>query len=366
MFFQRICLILRFNNIRKYQLGEGKYSVAAFWKVFINEVLDREGDTIRLLDKAGCEVILWRPMGEYPGYSEAEMICLAEEVDALMGASRDPYTNKVIAQSKRLQVISKYGGGVEKIDLEAANECGVLVCNTPIKEDVEAVAEHTITLMFALVKRLKKMEAHLREGGWRDFSIESQDLWGKTVGIIGMGRIGKAVAERLQNWGVRLLFYDPFGEMSSLKMRGIEKTTLDALLQESDIVSLHVVANPETYHLLDGQKLRMIKRTSYIVNTSRGEVIDEMALVKALEGSWIAGAGIDVFEKEPISSNHPLLSFGQVILTPHVAGWTSRSNRKITEKAVENCLSVLRGEIPSSLVNREALPQWRQRFGKDV
>jgi len=340
--------------------------VAGFWKVFINEVLDREGDTIRLLERAGCKVILGRPMGEYPGYSEAEMIHLAEEVDALMGASRDPYAHTVMAKSKRLQVISKYGIGVEKIDLKAANEYGVLICNTPIEEDVEAVAEHTITLMLALVKRLKKVEAHLREGGWRDFSIEPQDLWGQTVGIIGMGRIGKAVAERLQNWGVKLLFYDPFVEMSSLKTKGIEKTTLDALLRQSDIVSLHVVAKPETYHLLDREKLRVMKLTAYIINTSRGEVIEENALVEALEGGWIAGAGIDVFEKEPVTPKNPLFSFEQVILTPHAAGWTPRSKRKISEKAVENCLSVLKGEIPSFLVNREALPQWRQRFAKGV
>jgi D-3-phosphoglycerate dehydrogenase len=334
------------------------------WKIFVNEVLDPEGETLSPLREEGCEVILGKPIGEFPGYSEEEMLHICKGVDGLMGASRDPYTGKVIASSRRLQVISKYGIGVEKIDLKAADQHGVLVCNTPIDEDVEAVAEHTIALILALVKRLKKVTAHLKAGGWRDFSIELGDLWGKAIGIIGLGRIGLAVAERLQNWGTRLLYYDPFVEKESLQNLKVEKTSLEVLLRDSDIVTLHLAAKPETYHFLNRERLRLMKATAYLINTSRGEVIDERALLEALRENWIGGAGLDVFEREPLPSAHPLLAFEQVILTPHVAGWTPRSKRRISEIAVENCLSVLRGKVPSFLVNPEALPRWKERVNR--
>ena len=336
------------------------------WRIFVNEVIDIDRTPLCLLEEAGCEVILGRPMGEFPRYSEEEMIHWAANVDAFMGASRDPYTQRVIAASKRLQLISKFGVGIEKIDLKTASEYGVLVCNSPIEENGEAVAEHTIALMLALTKKLKNMETHLRAGEWRDISVYPEDLCGKTIGIIGLGRIGRAVAQRLQHWGVKLLFYGPSVDITSLKTMEIEKTGLDTLLRESDIVSLHLVAKPETHHFLNKEKLRLMKPTAYLINTARGEVIDESALVEALRENWIAGAGLDVFEKEPMPSNHPLLSFEQVLLTPHTAGLTPRSRRKILEKAVENCLSVFRGEIPPFLVNPEALPRWRERFGKQV
>jgi len=334
-------------------------------RVFVNEIIDSEGFAHSQLQEAGCEVILGKPFGQFPGYTEEEMIRWGKEVDVFMGGMRDPYTRKVIEGSDRLQLIAKYGRGVEKIDLKAADETGVLVCNAPIEENTQAVAEHTIALMLALMKRLKKVESHLKGGGWRDFTVEGLDLSEKTIGFVGFGKIGQAVSEKLQSWGMTFLFYDPFVEEPSSKKIEAQKTSLDDLLRESDIVTIHAAATPENHHLLNKDRLQLMKNSAYLINTSRGELIDEWALVEALQENSIAGAGLDVFEMEPPAEDHPLMGLDeQVILTPHTAGWTPDSKRSIAEACVKNILAVLNNELPPFLVNHEALPIWRKRFDK--
>jgi D-3-phosphoglycerate dehydrogenase len=279
-----------------------------------------------------------------------------------MGASRDSYTRKFMESVKRLRVVSKYGIGVEKIDIKAATENGILVANTPVPENVHSVAEHAIALMLGLTKRLFYTVDYAKKGSWRDQNVETQELFGKTVGIIGLGRIGRALIEKLSGWRMNFLAYDPYRKAEEIKADGATPASLPDLLRESDFVSIHVVVTNETRKMIGEEELKLMKRSAFLINTARGEVIDEKALIKALEQGWIAGAGIDVTDPEPPAKDNPLFRMENVILTPHTAGWTGESLNRITQLATRNLLNALKGDLPESLVNPEAVPKWRERL----
>jgi len=189
---------------------------------------------------------------------------------------------------------------------------------------------------------------------------------GKTLGIIGLGRIGSQVARLMSSFGTRIVAYDPYVLEEKAVLLGVELVDLDTLLRKSDLVSIHAVLTPETRRMIDIDALRKMKRTAYIVNTARGPIIGEEALYKALSEGWIAGAALDVFDKEPIPSGSPLLRpevADKLILSPHVAGLNPEMERGLTLAQVECCLEALRGEPPKSTVNPEVIPKWRRRFG---
>ncbi|MGD0918250.1 MAG: hydroxyacid dehydrogenase [Thermodesulfobacteriota bacterium] len=334
------------------------------WKVFVSEPIDYRGLTHKVLENAGCEVIIGRPTWKYPSwkYSDDELIEACQDVDAVMGASRDSYTRKFMESVQRLRVIGKYGIGVEKIDIEAATDNGILVANTPVPENVHSVAEHAITLMLALCKKLRYATDYARQGYWRDQNVETRELFGKTIGIVGLGRIGRAQIARLSGWGVKFLAYDPYVREDDCRQAGASPVSLRELFEESDIVSVNVVITKETRKLIGKDFLKSMKKTAFIVNTSRGEVIDEKALTEALQKGWIAGAGLDVTDPEPPSSDNPLLNMENVIITPHIAGWTGESTNRITNTAANNVLSALKGEIPEFLVNTDAVSKWKERI----
>jgi len=336
------------------------------WKVFIAEPLTYEGTTHKEFEENNCDVIIGRPTWKYPDwkYSDEELIEACKDVDGVMGASRDSYTRRLMESAKRLRVISKYGIGVEKIDIKAATDNGILVANTPVVENVYAVAEHAIALMLGLSKRLSFSYNHAKNGKWRDQSVETRELFGKTIGIIGLGRIGIAIVERLTGWNTKLLGYDPYKTDDEFKRLGVLPVSLEELLKESDIVSISVVATSETKKAMGEGQLKLMKKNAYLINTSRGEVLDEKALVKALQEGWIAGAGLDVTDPEPPLKDNPLFNMENVIITPHIAGWTRGTLASITKRATENLIKALKGELPESFVNPEAVPKWRERIIK--
>lgn len=336
------------------------------FRVYINEVLDFTGESHRLLADAGVEVIYGRSMWQDPDrpMTEQELIESCREVDAVMGASRDRYTRRFMESCPRLRIISKYGIGTEKIDTEAATELGILVGHTPVPQNYESVAEHAISLMLALLRRHKQLERFLKQGGWRGPETIVEDLAGKTVGLIGLGRIGNEVARRLRNWDVRLMAYDPYCDPSVASQYEVELVRLDDLLQAADIVTVHVVVTPETRRMLNERSLGMMKRTAYLVNTSRGEVIDEAALYRALVQGRLAGAALDVFDPEPPARSSPLLELDNVVVSPHVAGFSLRSLQAISIAASENVLAALRNEVPRFIKNPEAIPRWRERLAR--
>jgi D-3-phosphoglycerate dehydrogenase / 2-oxoglutarate reductase len=267
--------------------------------------------------------------------------------------------------AQRLRMIIVPFIGVNRIDVDAATRHGIVVCNSPHPENFVAVAEATICLMLMLMKRVKHNEAKLRAGGWRAASDFGEFLFGKTVGLIGLGRIGSHVARRLQSWDVRVLASDPYVEDAHFKAVGAIRADLETLLRESDVVSMHVVVTPETRRMIGGKQLAMMKPTALFVNTARGDVVHEAALARALAEGRIAGAALDVFEQEPINMDNPLFKCDpyRVLLTPHNIGHNVESGPSGAELAFQNVARVLEGELPANVENREVIPRWKERFG---
>jgi D-3-phosphoglycerate dehydrogenase len=256
-------------------------------------------------------------------------------------------------QNSSVKIIAKHGVGVDNIDLEAATELGIPVTVTPNANAV-SVAELTIGFIFALSKKLIDLHNNLYQK--RQFvSNVGLELHGKILGIVGFGSIGKEVAKRALCLGMRVLVYDPYVEESNLRELGVEKTELDELLRQSDFVSLHVPLNESTRHLIDREKISLMKRTAYLINTGRGGVVDEKALAEALKSGQIAGAALDVFDVEPLPADSPFFDCPNVIMTPHVGAHTYEAILRMNMMAAESIVDFFNGKIPKHVVNRDVI-----------
>jgi D-3-phosphoglycerate dehydrogenase / 2-oxoglutarate reductase len=337
-------------------------------RVYINEILDFDGTTHRELEAAGVEVTYGRAMWDEPSriMSEAELIEKCRDADAVMGSSRDRFTRGLFEACPRLRIVSKYGIGTERIDVAAATELGLLVGNTPVRENYTEVSEHTVTLMLAAVRRLRQVETHMRGGGWRGPESTVGSLDGKTIGLVGLGRIAREVVRRLGGWEVEVIAHDPYVKRSEAAALGVELVSLEELFERSDLISPHVVINEETHQILGRAAFERMKPGVTIVNTSRGQAIDEEALLWALDQGIVAGAALDVFDPEPPDLDGALLRHPDVLVTPHVAGFTTRTVGAIVVAAKENLLAALRSEVPANLKNPEAVDAWRARFPDPV
>jgi len=226
------------------------------------------------------------------------------------------------------------------------------------------VAEATLGLMVALFKRLKFNEAFMRNGGWKELQNRGTLMLGKTVGIIGVGRIGQNVAKRLGAWGMKILGYDPYVTQETVVSLGIKMVSLDELLKESDLVTLHVVLTRETRGMIGMRELKLMKPTAFIVNTSRGPAIKEADMVQALNEKIIGGAALDVFDEEPMPMDNPLRQIDpyRLILTPHNIGANPGSSEAGQRMAAQSMLAILDGKVPDTVVNPLAIPRWKERF----
>lgn len=252
---------------------------------------------------------------------------------------------------RRLRGVVTTGVGVEKIDIAAATELGIAVANSP--GNAIAVAEATMLLAMAVCKQLLPWVEATRAGKTPDSRLHGIELYGKTLGLVGLGRIGRHVAGLARAFGMEVLAYDPYVQSSDVA----ELVSLEELLRRSDFVSLHPVLTPETYHMIGREQFALMKPTAYLINTSRGAVVDEQALVEALERGQIAGAGLDVFEVEPPPPDHPLLRMPNVVATPHALPRTEEAYRRCAEMTEQNVLALLDGRLPPYLVNRNV--RWR-------
>src|SRR5262245_62217500 len=245
------------------------------------------------LRDAGHEVLIGRPLDQ-PGrvaYTEADLIAAARDVDVILASHLETISRGVIEAASRLRLVIVPFIGTDKIDIPAATRAGVLVANSPTPENFIAVAEATIGLILMLLKRVKHNEAKLRRGEWAQRQDRGEFLFGKTVGLVGLGRVGSHVARRLVNWDVRLLASDPYLPMPPGAAVDATLVDLDTVLGESDVVSLHASLTDETRGLIGEKELRRMKPTAVLVNTARGEMADEEALARAIGEGWIAGAG---------------------------------------------------------------------------
>jgi len=307
------------------------------------------------LTAAGHEMIRAR------GLSREQIDELFKELD---GAISSNVTRPMMAQAKNLRVVISPVIGAERIDHEAATEFGILACNSPAPANFEGVAESTVGFIVALNKRMKLKEVTLRRGDWGVPDLGHM-LKGQTVGFVGFGRIARETAYRLSTWDMRFLAYDPYIKAEDAQSLGATLVDLPQLLEESDFVSVHVVATQETYKMISETELRRMKPSAYFINTSRGHALDEDAFCRAIEGNWIAGGALDVFQQEPLGQESPLRNLDpeRVILTAHNISHSVESRRGGIRMSVENMLRALRGDVPENLLNPEAIPSWRARFG---
>ena len=278
----------------------------------------------------------------------------ASECDALIldgvTAMTGPAMDRVGA---RLRVLGRTGIGVDRIDLRAATERGIMVVNTP-DGPTESTAEHAIGLMLSLAKRVAASDRTLRSGqGW-SLPAPGLEVFGATLGLVGLGRIGARVAEIARALGMRVLALDPYVAPERAAALGVGLVeSLDRLLAAADIVSLHCPAIPETYRLIDAAALARMRPGSYLINVARGAVVDEEALVAALRDGHLAGAGVDVYDPEPAPADHPLFSLPNVVCTPHIASYTTAGVLKMQVMACQQVALALLGEHPTDLVNPE-------------
>ena len=292
-----------------------------------------------------------RPLGR------TELIARLKGRQGLVCLITDAIDAPLLAACPDLKVVANVAVGFNNIDVAEATKRGVVVTNTP---DVltETTADFAWTLLMATARRVVEADRYVREGKftqWEFMLLWGGDIHGKTLGIIGFGRIGRAMARRARGFDMRVLYQDAVAADPATE-RELRATRTDTatLLRESDFVTLHTPLLPETRHLINAQSLKTMKKTAYLVNASRGPVVDEAALAQALKEGWIAGAGIDVFEREP--EVHPgLMGLPNAVLAPHIASASSDTRLKMANLAVDNCLAVLEGKTPPTPVNPEAL-----------
>lgn len=292
-------------------------------------------------------------IGPDNGGDENRMIEAVAEADALITLLDNPVTARVLAASPNLRVVAQCAVGYDNIDIDAARELQIAVTHTPGVLD-DAAADQTMALLLAAARRLREADRYIREGRfkrWEMLELLGMGLSGKTLGIVGLGRIGSAVARRALGFGMRIIYYDRKTINPTVeRLAGARRVTLETLLAESDVVSMHCPLNPESHHMIDADALDRMKPLSILVNTARGPIVDESALVDALRSGSIAAAGLDVFEDEP--TVHPgLLELENVVLAPHLGSATRVTRKAMARMCVEAVEAALAGEdIPYRVV----------------
>lgn len=315
-------------------------------RILVADPLAEEG--LRLLERYG-------EVDVRTGLSEAELCRIIGDYDALLVRSSTRVTRKVLAAGHRLKVVARAGVGVDNIDVEAATECGVLVVNAPTA-NIVAAAEHTIALLMALARQVPEAHLSMRRGEWDRKRFVGTEVREKVLGLVGLGRVGSEVARRARGLEMHVVAYDPYVTQEYARKLGVTLLSLDELLARADFLSLHLPLTPETRELLNSRRLAQMKPGAFLINTSRGSVVDENALVAALDAGHLAGAALDVFAEEPLPPDHPLRRQPRVILTPHIGGSTAEAQARVARDTAEQVIAVLRGMPAPHAVNAPMIP----------
>ncbi len=280
--------------------------------------------------------------------------------DGLLSLLTDKIDGALLDACPRVKVVSNYAVGFDNVDVEAATARGVVVTNTP-GVLTETTADFAFTLLMAAARRVVEADRYTREGKWQSWMpmlFLGQDIHHATLGLVGLGRIGAAMAKRASGFDMNVLYHDVVRREDLERSMGIEYTTLEDLLRRADFVSVHTPLTAQTRHLIGAEELKLMKKTAVLINSARGPIVDQDALVDALRSGTIAAAGLDVFEVEPIPAGHPLLSLPNVVVVPHIASASVETRTKMALMAVENLLAVLSGRRPPNFVNPEV---WDRR-----
>ncbi|MEM4481260.1 MAG: glyoxylate reductase [Desulfurococcaceae archaeon] len=305
------------------------------------------------------DVEVWN---KYQSPPYEKLVEKAKEVDAILSLLSDKIDCNLLSSATNLRIVSQLAVGYDNIDVSCATRLGIYVTNTP-GVLTDATAELTWALILAVARRIVEADYFVRSGEWEATNTAWHpkmmlgiELKGKVLGVVGAGRIGFRVAEiGARGFGMKVIYNSRSRNPIIEDELKAEFRDIDKLLEEADIVALHVPLTKETYHMIDENRLRKMKRTAILVNVARGAVVDTEALVKALKEGWIAGAGLDVFENEPLYANHPLATLKNVVLTPHIGSATHETRHRVAELAAENLIAFSEGKVPPYLINREVL-----------
>lgn len=311
-------------------------------RILISDPLGKDG--VKLLKKQpGYEV------DEQPGLSKKELLAIIGKYDALIVRSATKADADVIKQGRKLQVIARAGVGTDNIDIEAASKQGIVVTNTPGANTLAAV-EHTFALLLALCRKVPHADAAVKRGEWARSRFMGSQLYGKTIGIIGLGRIGTEVAKRATAFGMNVLAHDPYVSDSRARELGLKLVPVPKLLRESDFVTLHAPVTDATRGLMSAENLAKMKKGARLINCARGKLVDEAALYKVLKAGRLAGAALDVYQAEPPEGS-PLLKLDNVVLTPHLAASTSEAQAEVALQIARQVIGVLSGERFENVIN---------------
>jgi D-3-phosphoglycerate dehydrogenase len=335
-------------------------------KIVVPAVLGRNEETAKAFEDAGCEVVRVPPPGpgEAGGWTPEMIQKYFADADAFLGNFPGrPITRAVLEGAPRLRVGASPVIGVDSIDVVAATELGIAIGFGAAPENFLGVAEAVVMLTAALVKHMPQKWEAVRSGGWR-VDNPGNMVMNRTIGLVGFGNIGQGVARRLQGWDVNLLAADPYVSHDIAGRLNVKMVDLDTLLAESDVVSVMVVLNEGTHHMIGDREFGLMKQGSYLINTSRGPAVDEGALIRALDSGKLAGVGLDVWEQEPTRADNPLRAHAKVIATGHNVGHSEEVYAALPGVAAENILRGLRGQEPLYTRNPEVLVRWRERMAK--
>jgi glyoxylate reductase len=281
-----------------------------------------------------------------------------EDVDGLLCLLTEKVDAELMNRADKLKVVANMAVGYDNIDVEEATKRGIIVGNTP-GVLTETTADTAFALMLAVARRIVEADNYVRAGmwtiPWSPMMMVGSDVYGKTLGIYGLGRIGYAVAKRAKGFDMKLIYYDVIRNMKAEKELGIEYLPFEEMLEQCDFLAVHVPLLPETNKSLGEKQFAMMKKTAFVINNARGSIIDEPALIDALQRKLIAGAGLDVFLHEPIEMSNPLLKMSNVVILPHISSGSIETRIAMAMLAAENIIAVLKGEMPPAIVNKSAL-----------
>ncbi len=321
-------------------------------KVYITRELPERG--LNIIRKY-FDVEVWP---DYAPPPKNVIIDKAKDVDALGSLLSDKIDIEVFNAAPKLKIVSQLAVGFDNIDITEATKRGIYVTNTP-EVLTDTTADFAWSLLMAVARRIVEADKYVRTGQWKvswhPAMLAGRDIHHATIGVVGAGRIGYAVAQRAKGFDMKILFYDVVPRPEIEKDLGAKKVDMDTLLKESDFVSIHVPLMKETHHLINAEKLKLMKKTAYLVNNSRGPVVDEKALYEALKKGQIAGAGLDVFEQEPTPLDNPLLKLDNVVVAPHISSASLETRSKMSEMVAENLVSFFQGKRPPNLVNPDVM-----------
>jgi D-3-phosphoglycerate dehydrogenase len=333
------------NKIKKQEMGNMKNI-----KVLITEPFEKEGKEILL--KEGFQI------DEIGKPSKEELLNIISNYDVLIVRSGTKVTKEIIEKGENLKIIGRAGVGLDNIDVEAATEYGIIVMNAPEGNTISA-AEHTIALIFSLARNIPIANQTLKNGKWEKKKFVGTELYGKTLGIIGLGRIGKRVAHLAKSIGMKVIGYDPYVNEEEIREIGITMVNFEGVLKQADILTFHLPLTEETYHMISDKAFEIMKDGVMIVNCARGGIIDEEALVRYLKNGKIKGAALDVFEKEPIEKS-PLFEFENVIVTPHLGASTKEAQINVACQLATQIVEAVNKKIVKNAINFPSIDEKSQ------